>query len=393
MIRVRLIALLCGSLLAAETEANEPPAWTTEGPVVDGALNLEIPVEVLATKLFLEVSVGGVPRRFVFDTGSPSMLSAEIADELGLATVARTQGRDAHGAVVQTRVVQTDFVVADTTFRKVPVFVAEFPKTARCLFDGVLGSEVLPLCAWQIDLPDGVLRCATELDELDHVEGTARQTLYDFGFPHAPFFDVHLAEQATSKAMFDTGSPEYLAISPPDFEGTRRNDGIAAMNRGFGSSGGSAGGEAPERDQLRVALGDFGIGELELEEVGAVLREAPPSLIGASLLEHFVVTLDQRSAAAWFSPYLESAFLQPSFGFGLSFEGDDVRVSLVWDDSPAATAGLEVGHRVLAIDGESATADCAGIQQALRAISSGTSIELEWEAGKARLESARWLSR
>ena len=47
-----------------------------------------------------------------------------------------------------------------------PTFVTDFPKTARCLFDGVLGSELLPLCAWQVDLEDGVLRCESDLARL-----------------------------------------------------------------------------------------------------------------------------------------------------------------------------------------------------------------------------------
>ena len=57
-----------------------------------------------------------------------------------------------HGATVETDIVQSDLTLVGTTFRDVPVFVADFPKATQCLFDGALGSEVLPLCAWQIDL-------------------------------------------------------------------------------------------------------------------------------------------------------------------------------------------------------------------------------------------------
>lgn len=385
---MKTIATLCGlsaALVSPCAAAEEPPGWVTEGPYVEQeTFSFELPLETLANMLFVEVHIGGAPRRFLFDTGSPSMMSARLADALDLEVVDTRQGRDSHGAIVETEVVQADLTLGGTTLRQVPVFVAEFPKVPQCLFDGVLGSEVLPLCAWQIDLPDSVLRCNSDIDGLDHVQGASRQPLYDSGYPHAPVLDVRFAENATSKALFDTGSPGYLAISPPDLGGARRNGGVAGSIAGHGSLGGSLGGMAPEKDQLRVQLDALAIGDMPLGAVDAVLRESPPSLIGASILEHFVVTLDARSSAAWFDRYRAGPFSRPSYGLGLAFE-DGVSVSLIWDDSPAAAAGLEVGQRLVSINDEPATASCEGIRSAMRAMSVGDSIELGWDGGGATL--------
>lgn len=191
--------LLASSFILA---ADEKPKWATEGPYVEGgSFSFELPLEVLATKLFVEIEIGGAPRRFVFDTGSPSMMSADLAAELELEAIDKRQGRDAHGAIVETNIVQSDLTIGGTTFHKVPVFVADFPKTAQCLFDGVLGSEVLPLCAWQIDLPASVLRCNSRLTKLGYLEKAKKQPLYDFGYPHAPILDVRFGDKAQSKAL------------------------------------------------------------------------------------------------------------------------------------------------------------------------------------------------
>lgn len=381
--------MLCGmaGLLATSLAlaADEKPKWITEGPYVDErSFSFELPLEVLATKLYIEVEAGGVPRRFVFDTGSPSMMSAALAAELGLEVIDRRQGRDSHGAVIETRIVQSDLTLGETTFRKVPIFVADFPKTAQCLFDGVLGSEVLPLCAWQIDLPESVLRCSSESADLDHLDKAGKQPLYDFGYPHAPILDVRFAENARSKAMFDTGSPEYLAISPADFEGARRNEAVGRTVAGTGSLGASLGGLAPRKDQLLVLLKKLEVGNLELGRVSAPLRESSPSLVGASVLEHFVVTLDARNSAAYFDQYRDGPFLRPSYGFGLDFE-DRAEVSIVWDGSPAEAAGLRVGQHVTAINGKPADTSCDGIRDAMRAMSDGNAIELEWDGGGEKL--------
>lgn len=377
-----VLGLLASSLASA---ADEKPRWLTEGPFVDeDSFSLELPLEVLATKLFIEVEMGGVPRRFVFDTGSPSMMSADLAAELELEAIDKRQGRDSHGAIVDTEIVQSDLTLGGTTFHKVPIFVANFPETAQCLFDGVLGSEVLPLCAWQIDLPDSRLRCNSDLAELGHLAKAGKQALHDFGYPHAPILNVRFADNAKSKALFDTGSPEYLAISPPDLDGAKRNGGVGKTVSGTGSLGGSLGGLAPKKDQLLVQLKTLAIGSVQLGPVGAVLRESPPSLIGASLLEHFVVTLDTRSKAAYFDRYRDGSFARSSHGFGLSFD-EAVLVSLVWDDSPANAAGLRVGQRVTAINGQPTSTSCDGIRDAMRAVSDGDTVDLEWEGGAGSL--------
>ena len=379
--------LIAATHLSVASAQPQPPSWTTEGPLAGAeSLAIELPVERLGTKLYVAVEIGGAQRRFVFDTGSPSMISQALAAELGLAAVDRRQGRDSHGTIIESEIVQAELTLGGATFRKVPMFAADFSASpaAQCLIgDGVLGSEMLPLCAWQIDLPDAVIRCHTDVDALDHLANATRERLYDFGYPHAPILDVQLADDARSKAMFDTGSPGYFTISPPDFEGTRRADGISGMVAGRGSLGGSLGGQAPVADHVRVALKSLSIGDLVLGPVEAVIRESPPSLLGASLLEHFVITLDTRSESAWFDRYREGPYDRPSFGFTLAFE-DAITVGIVWEGSPAATAGLSAGTRLTAINGAPTDPSCAGIRSALEAMS-GSTIEVAWEGGSAVL--------
>ncbi|MEM1090214.1 MAG: aspartyl protease family protein [Pseudomonadota bacterium] len=363
------------------------PAWVTEGPYVDAeAFSLSLPIESIAGKLYVSVELGGEPRRFVFDTGSPSMIRSDLAKSLGLKVVDQRKGRDSHGAMIESDIVQAPITLGDVTFNKVPLFAADFGSSlaAKCLIgDGVLGSEILPLCAWQIDKPAGVLRCNTDLNSLDHIKDAKKQRLFSFGYPHTPYLDVQLAKKANSKAMFDTGSPAYLALSPPDYEGASRNKGIAGKIRGHGSLGGSLGGMAPVKDQVRAQLKAFSVGNVRLGRVSAHVREAPPSLLGAPLLDHFVLTLDQRSEAAFFAAYRDGPFERPTFGFALGFS-DPITISLVWEETPASDAGLPVGRTITSINGAAVDYSCSGITRALEAMSA-ESIDLGWDGGAASL--------
>lgn len=375
--------LVAASPLSAQSS---PPAWLSEGPRVDARdFAFELPLQVIAGKLIITIELGGKPRRFVFDTGSPSMMGRPLADELGLETIDRRQGRDAHGAVVDTAIAQSDLRLGEVEIRKVPIYVADFPPAAQCLFDGVLGSELLPLCAWQIDLPGSALRCDTDLQRLSHIESAQRLNLYDFGYPHAPIFDIRLARKASSKAMFDTGASDYFVISPPDLEGAQRNRGVRSSVAGHGSLGTSAGGAAPNRPQQRVHLKSLGLDEIELGRVDAPLREAAPSLLGAALLQHFVITLDARSKAAYFDRHRDGPFHRPDYGFNLGFDPTP-RVSLVWEDSPAARAGLKVGQQIDAINGQKLDGSCSSMLDALQALSKGERIAIESESKTIELQ-------
>ena len=382
MYKVCIFALL---LTLSAAAGAQPQFWQSEGPqVTEEEFFVELPIEYFASKIYVSVQISGEKRRFVFDTGSPSMIDASLASELGLLPVGVSKGIDAHGVVIESNVVQADFALGGVQFQKVPMFVADLSsETAQCLLGaGVLGSELLPLCAWQIDLPDSKLRCASNRERLDHVRGSSRQKLYGYGYLHTPFVDVQLAKGATSKAMFDTGSAPLFVISPPDLEGAEKARGIQKRYFGKGSSGTSLGGKAPDRRQQRVDLRQLAIGNLRLGRVNAMERKLAPSLIGASILDQFIVTVDSVAGAFYFDRYSRSS-TQSSFGFALSFEGG-THVSLVWEDSPAAQAGMSAGQRILSLNGSPTGPSCDSIRGTFQHMQ-GDTVDVEWIGGTAKL--------
>lgn len=363
----------------------------TEGPVLErgsgeAPASFALPMEVLGSKLYVSVDVGGKSRRFVLDTGSPSMIDKTLAEALGLPVVGTQAGTDAHGQVLHNDVVQADLGLGGIRFRDVPLVTADFSASEALktfIGDGVIGSELLPLGAWQFDLRDSALRFSTDPAELPNSEGASRLDLYDYGYPHAPILDVRYAETAKSKALFDIGSPAYFTLSPEDWAGAETAGGIGKTLTGFGSAGASLGGQAPDAEQKQALLEALHIGSLHLGPVVSMRRERAPSLIGAHLLEHFIVTLNAGSGEAWFQPYAPGPYAQPTFGCSFAF-GERISIALVWNTSPAAEAGLKAGTVLDSINGMPAEGTEAGFRMAVAALS-GDSLSLVWEGGSALL--------
>ncbi|MEM8933530.1 MAG: aspartyl protease family protein [Acidobacteriota bacterium] len=360
----------------------------TAGPTLQDAPTVaEIPLQVVGSKLYADVLVGGKARRFVVDTGSPSMIDRAIVEELGLNVVGRNQGTDSHGVVIESEIVHVSIELGGLAIRNVPCFVANFSTsdvTTVFIGDGVLGSEVLRLGAWQFDLDESVLRFGKDLTDLPVAGRAEKLKLYDFGYPHAPIFDVRFARRAASKAMFDTGSPTFFAISAADLEGAQKATGVGRQISGFGSAGASLGGQAPVGDQLLVELRSLRIGDLRLGRVPAVRRDLSPSLIGARMLEHFVVTLDVGSGTGYFAEFRDAPFEQSTFGFTLAFD-QGISVATVWQPSAAHARGLRAGTRIRTINGVPAEGSSAGIRRAMEAMG-GREISITWDGGSATLE-------
>ena len=321
-----------------------------------------VPVQTRLRKFYLDASVNGETREFIFDTGSPTVLSRQLADALGLEIVGQNTGRDANGTPITMDFAIIDrLTLGDVTFTRVPVLIHDFSglATGACLIDGgVIGSEILPGSAWRIDTSAGRLEIAESAAVQAPLETALEAPLHDFGYPHAPVLDYALG-RIEDKALFDTGSEEEVVLfqEVADSRPARAHIVRGSVMTGQGSDGESAGGRSENRELVRFSLEDFRIGEMTPGLVRATTRTVPPSLVGAGMTDRFIVTLDYPGAAFILSPRDAPAPVRIEPGFALAFAEEGVEVVQLFEGSPADEAGLRLGDRVTAIDGRTLGGD------------------------------------
>lgn len=315
-----------------------------------------IPVEIRMDKLFIDASINGETREFIFDTGSPTLITREFADALGLVTLAQNTGVDAHGTPVT-----MDIAVAETltlggvTFTDVPVLIFD-PSTLElgpCVFDGgVIGSEIFPGSVWRIDTESRTLTIAGS--SAADVRPAVRAAISDFGYPHAPIIDYRIGDLA-DRALFDTGSAEAVTLfaQVADARPVRRHVDAASLREGRGIEGISAGGASEIGELLRFTLEEFELGGVNLGPLHGTVRQAPPTLAGAGLLSRYVVTLDYVNGEFGLTPRSAPEPRTPHAGYAIGYENGEARVAQLFEHSPAAEAGLELGDHVVTIDGRS----------------------------------------
>lgn len=359
LVLVALLAALSAGAAGSSAQEAEVRALVSRPIVVerDAAVSAT-PLDVRAGKLFLRGSVNGREREFIFDSGSPSLLTRQFADELGLESVGRNTGVDANGNHVTMEFAVVDTMrVGDVTFRDVPVLVFDPLEIdgGRCIFDGgVIGSEVFPGSAWRIDLEHSQLLIAASSDALGEGTGAMSAPLHDFGYPHAPIFDYRVGD-IDDKALFDTGSSDEVTLFARMLDdGSVRDlmvDGATASGRGH--QGVSAGGWGEVVDLVRFDLARLGFGTGELTGMRATTRAVPPSLLGAGLLDRYLVTLDYPNGRIVLDERSDPPPPRPEAGYQIAFVGDHAEVLQLYENSPGAKAGLQLGDRVAAVQGRS----------------------------------------
>lgn len=350
------LALVLASATAAAQ--NREASMTSHGGITIERTSdvTSVPLEDLGGKLFLRAGVNGTERSFIFDTGSPTMLSKQLASELGLEIIGERTGIDANGVPITTELAILDqLTLGDTTFRNIPILIFDFSAIplGTCIFDGgVLGSELLPESAWRIDLDRRVMEIAETAEALAEHPKTKQAPLTLSGYPHMPVIDYSV-NGFKDKALFDTGNAGTLVLFK-DILGDREvNQAIKrrSLHRGRGTEGVSAGGMGQEVELHRFKLKDLRIGRHSIGAVSASTRQVPPSLIGSGMLKSNVVTLDYPGGTFSWHPREEPAPAPADQGFGVSFVDGKPLVVQLFEGSTAEKKGLRLGDEVLSLDG------------------------------------------
>ncbi|MBD1556298.1 hypothetical protein HC752_05050 [Vibrio sp. S9_S30] len=314
-----------------------------------------VPVLTIENKIYLYASINGKRYRFIFDTGSPTILTKQVATDLGLTIMGTNKEKDANGNLVSMDLSIADSIeIGDVRFRNVPVFIfdpSHLPKASCYLEGGVIGSEILPLATWQLNFRDGEIVLTSDKRKLEYINQASRTSLKQGGYPHAPIFKHRINGKFTDDALFDTGNTELLNLNLPALQQMLADEVVPNPEvEGRGSFGESEGGEAEPTAYYQTAIERLRVGGLELNNVHSWTRTSTPTRIGAKLLENHIVTLDYPNRKAYFYPFKERSKDPINWGFRTSIsELNALNVSFLESPSIAENAGLQLGDRILKV--------------------------------------------
>jgi len=316
-----------------------------------------VPAEMDLDLMFVRVKINGKDYRFLFDSGAPFSISSEVAKAIGFRATGSSitsssglkKGRLKYGLLKKVQ-------IGDITFNNVTSYVIDFKRSIilDCLnFDGIVGSNLMNTCVWQLDPQNREITFTNDIDKLD-LDGSYTVPMKKVSGQRSPHIPIKFNDAEPGYALFDTGSSHFITITYESYLSAKnrgKTNGIDIVTgRGLGSSGifGS-----DDTTQFEIKLPKVKIGEEVMENVVTDMSHTDKTKVGMQFVRGRVVTLDFPNKLFHIKPTPNANVSNALASFGLSVRPDDTGsliIGMLFENSPASEANLKLNSKVKSID-------------------------------------------
>ncbi|MEZ5570979.1 MAG: aspartyl protease family protein [Halioglobus sp.] len=305
-----------------------------------------------------QISGTATSSKFVLDSGAPMTIAPRLAREHDLGTLATVSlaGPESGRIVVPvTRI--PEISIADVAFRNVGAVVdwAEPPDELACLSTaGLLGASLLQTAIWQIDFETRRIVVTSSLSTLPGLKNAIELPFIRADAAGSPRISVSVGDTDNVSLLVDLGFNGGIAI-PTSLLEKAGNTIAASAPTEEGQATSTVLGDTPST--VRISrLSELRIGDLRLKDFPVVTgTEVSDFHVGIDFLRHFRVTIDWLHNTLYLEPRSPEAALYDDFatyGFKPQLRDGKLVVGALWRGSDVDKAGLEIGDRIVDIDGQ-----------------------------------------
>ncbi len=367
-----------------------PPA--PDFSMAAGRTSTTLPFELINNHIFIEARLNGRgPFRLLCDTGGSNVVTPELAKELGLKS---------EGALEGTGVGEKSEDVGLTKVKSLQVGDVTLSDQAFAVFDlktmnevegfplrGLIGYEVFKRFVATIDYEHQTLTLTLPSAFVSPKKGTVVPFKFSGTIPEVQ----GEIDGIPGKFHIDTGSRTSLTILAPFAKAhdlkTRYGAKVEAVT-GWGV-GGPARGLVVRAGVLKLGgvTVDGPLADLSLQTKGGFIDPYVAGNVGAGILKRFNIVFDYGRQQLIFER--NANYGNPDgydrAGMWLNLSADAFQVMDVTAGGAAAEAGIKVGDKVLAVDGQTAAQlSLPALRAKLRSDPPGTKVRLSVESGGQR---------
>lgn len=371
-----------------------PASAIADVDIAGGRDAVELPFELVNHHIYVQARIDGKePVRMLVDTGGVNLLTPAAATALGIPFEGAMEARGAGEESVNMALAKVErLTLGDVTLRDQVFYVIDLGRledVEGVPFAGLVGYEVFKRFAVTIDYAEQRLT----LVRPERFEYRGDGTAVPFVFHHRIPQVQGTLDGIPGAFNIDTGSRASLTLHAPFVAEhgllARYAPTVEALT-GWGVGG-------PVRSHrahaAELTLGDVKVPGVAIDlftgDRGAFAAKHAAGNVGGGVLSRFTVTFDYARQVM----YLERnrLFDRPDThdrsGLWINRAGDAFAIEDVVPGSPAARAGLRVGDRITAVDGQPAAGlSLAETRARWRSAAPGTRVRLRVEGAQGGRE-------
>lgn len=320
---------------------------------------IEIDFEYIDQKIIIPVEINQKTYRFCLDTGSKTLISDKISNQLALKAHDSTYIYDGNNAArFMSNITLDSIKIGASVFKKVDMLTAPIEKPFTCFgYDGYIGSDLLSDRIIQIDVKTKKIRMTKNINSLE-INPSEGQEMILINNQKSPYTKIEIKgknESSNDFVMIDTGMKGLYDLSMDTYErNLQRKNIIQCVANGYGSSTVGAFGLEEANEQLLLYFPSLSIGDLQIKNYVNKATYATNSRVGSKLLDYGVMTLDFVHKKFYFDPWSNQIDCKPrERHFNTTFLNENLVIGIVWNDE--LKNKVHLGDQILEINGTDIT--------------------------------------
>ncbi len=321
--------------------------------------------------------------RFILDSGSPCVVSEEVAKEIGLKEKTKGEVNDGFVTITASYGI-ADPILGNVEFSDIGFAVIQGLNVTgdhHCNIDGIIGNNLMSKCVWRISQDELVL--ASSIEKIQN-KGDYVSKIKLMGQGKAYPYTMAQFGGPKGTTLIDLGDDALIEIGEHILPYVRSSKTVTGIGRmvtlAFSEEGAndSTVYTLCQTDTLRIGSKTI------TSPVAYVDKGTYGSTIGLGITKYFSLTLDFVTKKLYLHDELViPEFCHKTFGFGFEINDEGhVLVRSLWNNSPAQKTGLKIGQRITRINKFDLTLiaedieKCEIISQILSILRNSNEIEL-----------------
>lgn len=310
-----------------------------------------VDIEVFNGLIIMPVVINGKTYRFLFDSGAPLSISHQLQDQFQYKTVSKGHMVDSDKNRQKINYVRMDTIfIGDIPFVDQTALVINFdgnPFIACLGLDGIIGSNLMRFCNWQINYQDSLISFSNS--SINEIPDNAFTIPFTTDNQYDIQLDLHFGESTISTMKVDYGSNGSISIPKSDFKELYEKGAFGNIYNETGTAQSGIVGN-PINIKRQVTIVDtIKAGESVWDNVR--VRTGKSKLIGQEILSRYVVTIDWEHKQLYLAAVDSVDKSHKSFGFGTGYSDDKkIIIRSVIENSTAWKNGMKPNMEILKID-------------------------------------------
>lgn len=310
--------------------------------------------------IVIPVLIAGKEYSFLLDTGTPNIISRELAESLKLEHVYHKKYLDSQDNSLELSLTVIDELnIGGISFINNATTIHNFdksPPTIRCLnISGVIGANLMKKAVWEFDFEKNEI---TIISRKNYVTKNDDIRIgFTTGYSGTPKVPVSINGISDGKTYVDFGAKGFYKSSKKTYNKlcSKANKHKCQTASGYGSiASGAFGYEQPDSSYVAL-VHSFAVGKTSpavLNDQLITLSNHSDKLLGLDFFEnyHTIINWPDREIILRQQKNTEKIEAYHSFGFRVIYRDNKLYVGFLYNNSPAAMAGLKLDDQIIRIN-------------------------------------------